>query len=797
MNESIRRSRANRTRAYLRTTGICLPPLLLRRIATATAVGMSLLVSSAHGASVGDRLDRVLGPFETSVIATGLKSPGGLAFHPQTGELYATDETGGMVYVIRDGQNVPALSPNWAIEDDIPEWAITPTQSKAYWLQNRLRMPEDIAFSKEGHLFVAEDIANGRILEFIPNVRGEYDTARAIPVPWMNKAYEWESVVVARDGRLFIAGSTSAFGPGLLFGSILMRDPEGIWWAIDYAPFASFSALALSRDEEILVTGEEFPGAVTWWDLDRRRDVGDVAQRLPNVEGLAVLTDGTIIAVQESQTAGTGDLIPGLGEPSSGGRLLMIDPETREISVLAEGFGTIEGIVAAPDTGYLYVTEDSTGLVLELRPTRALAGNEYKLKRSLQEFEILHGYAPKRWPDFLRNFMDQIGVETSDRDMDDETDPADVAREGREEQFGAGLTLQEFAHRVPLIAGKIQAEVLPGTETEDPIVELQFLSFFPNHVVTVQERTMPSVSMMSATRQSGHVERTRLVNNYAVSKRLSSGEYTGVSEGADLYMPLTTCSAVQFGNVLNLLLSYVGVGNDPDFHIQLACGAVPKGRLMVERGRGNRELYDLRCIDYTQEGHRVMNFVVAGINPRREDGIEWLELGKQPTPRLVTLSDPTEAGWVSRWIARRSPQLHDMVAKNREQQMRAFDHYLENPPQPGEMARPPRFAPDERPPSRFDRAVEEPPPSASSEDPAPGAPILSEEAPPPDGPRLSEDQPEGGPRLTRDPAPRDPLFSKEDSLKEDAVSEAEPPPESGWDELLLTRAVRAFEGGFF
>ena len=767
------------------------------RMLAAYIVSLSLLPLWAHAASVGDRLDRIAGPFETYVFATDLKSPGGLAFHPKTGELYVTDEVGGMVYVLRDGRNVPALSPNWRVEDDIPDWAIRPTHSKGYWLQNRLRNPEDIAFSQEGHLFVAEDIANGRILEFIPNAQGEYETARAIPVPWMSKPYEWESILVARDGRLFIAGSTSAFGPGLFFGAILMRDTEGVWWAIDYAPFASFSALALSRDEEILVTGEEFPGAVTWWDLDRRRDIGDIPQRLPTVEGLAVLEDGTIIAVQESQIKGAGDKIPGLGESESGGRLLMIDPETRDISVLAEGFGTIEGIAVAPDTGYLYITEDSTGLVLELRPTIELAGNEYKLKRSLQEFEILHGYAPKRWPDFLRNFMEQVGVQTSDRDDEQETAPADMARQGVEEEFGAGLTLQEFANRVPLIAGKIRTEALPGNQAEDPIVEIEFLSFFPNHVVTVENRTMPSVSLMSATRESGHVERTRLINNYAVSKRLSTGEYASVGDGADLYIPLTTCSAVQFGNVLNLLISYVGVGDDPDFHIQLACGAVPRGRLMVERGRGNLEHYDLRCIDYTREGHRVMNFVVAGINPRREEGIEWLHLGKQPAARLVNLGDPTEAGWISRWIARRSPQLHDMIAKSREHEKGALDRFLENLPGPGELAEPPRFGPDERRPSRLDRAGDELPPSASADEPAPDAPVLSEERPPDTGPRLSEERTPDAPRLTRDRTPDDPLASREQTEDDATVSRTGSDRDLTWDELMLTRAVRAFEGGLF
>lgn len=791
-------------------------------------VGLAaLLPAAAFAASVGDRLERIQGPFETRVYATGLKSPDGLAIHPKSEELYVSDEDSSQVYVVRNGSLVPALKEGWTIPVEVPDWAITAERSKAHWMNPRLRSPEGICFSADGHLFVTEDIAKGRLLEFIPNAAGEYDTCRPIPMPWMDKPYEWESVTVASDGRLFVAGAVTSTTPGLLFGVILMRDPAGVWWAVDYAPFASFSALALSRKEEILVTGEEFPGAVTWWDTDRRQDVGDLFESIPNVEGVAVLPDGGILIVQESQIKNAGSKIPGFTEPGTGGRLLLVDPETRAIEVLADGFGTIESVVVAPDSGYLYVSEDSSGLVLELRPTRALAGVEYKLNRSLQEFEILHGYAPKRWPDFLRSFMDKIGVETSDRQVEGkESSAADMAKEGLQESYGAGLTLQEFADRVPLVAGKIKAELLPGHVDHDPVQEIDFVSFFPNHMVTANSRTMPSVSLMSVKRQSGQVERTRMINSFKVSKRLATGEYAAVGEGADLYVPLTTCSAVQFGNTLNLLLSHVGLGPEPDYHIQLACGAVPKGRLMVERGRGESASYNLNCIDYTTEGHRVMNFVVAGINPRREEGVEWLELGDRPNLRLVGLSDPTQGGWISRWIARRNPQLHEMLAKGNADDGRAFDRYLENLKPPTELAQPANLLPgtvpaetdqraeqpsaprlsQEQPLSKDPQLSEEAPgPQAPrlSEDATPGAPRLSEQAPPsaprlsedarPDAPRLSEEKPEDAPRFSEEPGPRDPVLSE--GKAEATVSESDEEP--AWDELLLTRAVRAFEAGSF
>ncbi len=199
------------------------------------------LFSQATLVPAADVIDRIRGPFVTSIYASNLKSPDGMAFHPITTELYVVEEDGADVKVIRDGRVISALEKGWTIDSDIPNWAIKAEKTLDYWTQNRLRSPEGLAFSTDGHMFVTEDIADGRLLEFIPDEDGSYSTARAIPIPWMDKKYEWESVVIARDGRLFIAGSSSSYGPGLFFGSVLMRDAEKVWWAVDYAPFASFS----------------------------------------------------------------------------------------------------------------------------------------------------------------------------------------------------------------------------------------------------------------------------------------------------------------------------------------------------------------------------------------------------------------------------------------------------------------------------------------------------------------------------------------------------------------------------
>lgn len=388
------------------------------------SIALALVVLGFLPANAADPIERINGPFVATIYATDLQSPDGLAFHPVSGELYVVEETGMDVKVIREGRVQPALKKGWQIISDIPKWAIKAEKTIDFWLLSRLRSPEGIAFSQAGHMFITEDVADGRLLEFIPNEQGEYDIARAIPIPWMEKKYEWESVIVASDGRLFIAGSSSSYGTGLFFGSVLMRDAKEVWWAVDYSPFASFSSLALSRDEDILVIGEEFPGAITWWDTDRQKDIGGIDQNLPNVEALLVMADGGILIVQESRSAERqgSELESALlaAKNRSGGRLLRVDPETREILVLAEGFGSLESAAIHPDTGNIYVTEDSSGQIIELRPTRNLMANEYLLKRSQQEFEIMHGYAPKGWPGFLKPFMSDLGIETRDPTEEEE-----------------------------------------------------------------------------------------------------------------------------------------------------------------------------------------------------------------------------------------------------------------------------------------------------------------------------------------------------------------------------------------
>jgi len=64
---------------------------------------------------------------------------------------------------------------------------------------------------------------------FEPGRDGIFREAEVLPVPWLDRSYAWEGIAIARDGTLYLAGSTEAYGPGLLCGSLLMRQPDGSW----------------------------------------------------------------------------------------------------------------------------------------------------------------------------------------------------------------------------------------------------------------------------------------------------------------------------------------------------------------------------------------------------------------------------------------------------------------------------------------------------------------------------------------------------------------------------------------
>lgn len=589
--------------------------------------------------------------FEASVVADGLSSPDGLAVNPLTGELYVSEESAGRVSVIRDGKAVPVIERDFTVLDDLPEWAMSDYKPRAAWLKPELTSPEGIAFSSDGRLFVAEDTPYGRVLEFAPDADGAFRHAHAIPVPWLEQPFAWEGIVVAKDGRLFLAGSCAEAGSGLPYGTVLVRDVDGVWSVVDYGPFASFSAVCLSREEDILVVGEETPaGGVTWWDAVRRLPIRTAIELLPSVEGLCVLPDGAILAAQEEQ--------PGQG----GGRLVRIDPRTGASEPAAGGFGTIESVISTAN-GSVYLTEDGAGRVLELRPKRPFAESEYLLQRSVSGYEVSQGLAPKRWPTFLRQFFKDLGVSPRDETVyaEKKPKPPPKAKTGESE---LAVTLQELGSRIPLIAGKLKTSPIAGKQFEDPIEEMNFIVFFPNQMLRSGICT-PSLSLFTARRASGKTEKTQVLGGMASAARRGAGDWSRECENAHLYLPLTTCSAMRTPRGTEVTLTFLGMDVTDDYYLHILLGSENRGELMMKDSAGEMSGYDVDVTEFDERGTERVNIVVTGFGTRSERNEMWLDIGDRPSWGLI--KDMRRARWVSYWVSRQAQDLIALLAKKDEE----------------------------------------------------------------------------------------------------------------------------------
>jgi sugar lactone lactonase YvrE len=611
------------------------------------------ILSFSFGVSTGwagEKLDRITGDFDAFVLARGLASPDSLARHPKTGEMYVSEESAGRISVIRDGKAVPVIGRKINVLDDIPEWAIQPGRPRDFWLRDELVSPEGIAFSAEGTLFVLEDVTGGRLLEFIPDAQGVFSIARVVPVPWSSDAYAWEGIAMARDGRLFLAGSSAENASLYESGSVLMRDVNGSWWIVDYGPFAAFASVALSRDEDILVVGDEGIGGVTWWDTDRQREIDTSVRNLANIEGVAVLPDGAILAVQESPAAGDA----GRRKAGAVGRLIRLDPSTGQATTVADGFGTIESALVDPASGFVYVTEDSTGTIVELRPRAKYAANEYLLQRTVRASEAKQGVAPKKPPQFLSDFFRDMGVALVQEGEKEVRDPGQTGAEKGKQEF----TLEELGAKLPMIAGKVKIAEAPGSVDADPVTEINFINLFPNRVTRSADSLNPSFCFFAAKHRSGKVQRTQPLLGLTASQHLPQGGWEKLSSNASLYLPLTACSASSDDKGVVVTMCFLGLGVFQDYYLTIRCGKENSGTLATDSASGQLVSSEASIVDVGAGGEEQVNVVMTGMLPKRKLGMGWLNIG---THQKWSIMLPERGPWISRWMQYNMPEIVQMM----------------------------------------------------------------------------------------------------------------------------------------
>jgi len=298
--------------------------------------------------SVGDPLPRIqcTQGYTASVYAEGLSSPDGLALSP-AGVLHVAEETAGRVSQIG------------------PAGSMTPVITG-------LASPEGIAFDDAANLYVVEDMQAGRLVKRAPN--GVTTTlATDLEAP--------EGVVWASEDRLYVTESNIQFvtNPLNLRTRIAVVSSSGaVTRVITHTPavsgfnvtFWSYAGLSIGPDGLLYVTNELSGKALT-------RTVGPLTFTLYTTDsifsvnpaaGARTLFARNLVAPEGLRYSTRGEFPLYVAEEDIGagaGRLSRVESGGSH-TPLCTGFFRIED-VAVDRQGNLYVSEDTSGLVIRIK----------------------------------------------------------------------------------------------------------------------------------------------------------------------------------------------------------------------------------------------------------------------------------------------------------------------------------------------------------------------------------------------------------------------------------------------
>ena len=628
-------------------------------------------------------------------LAEGLKEPTGTAVHPVTGDVYVSEQGTGRILVLKNGKPESALAPDWTVSEVLPRWAISQQMPMETWMEAVLHKPGAISISTNGRLYVAEQIPNGRILEFLPNEQGQFAVAKCVPVPWLDQEFQWRDLFVDPGGRLYVVGADEVGSDFMKFGSCLMREPDGIWWVIDFGPFANFNTFAISERQDVMLLGDRSKGSLSWWEVDRHMMLGGAPEATGRSElsSLAIYPDGTFII-------GTQDA-PGKAS------LKRMEPFTGQQQTLTEELKSIGDIAMdRKNTRYL-VTDPAAGRLLECTPNPATKFNETTMRQIVRSAEGMMGM-PSEAPAFLNNFFDRL------QDAAKEILPEDSTH-------AVEFNLSDIAGKMPIVAGRVRAAVEVEGAEADPLEEVEFFLLFPSKVVLTETAVSPSLSFFSAKRKSGKIEQTKPIFEGDVGVYRMSG--TNISKVASapggLHVPVVVCGIEQADGGVYVNLSFLGAGIYGDYYLTLFQGPREQKAKLVVKSSGTESgsvTYDASFMeDATVEGldggkitkEQFSNLLISGFGGSgagANRSVGWLKLGQFPASMTIAFGDATEDAKLTGG----QTGLKEIVEKKR------VEMSLESTEDIGE------FAPAE--PSAGTAAPETPAP----ETPAPAAPAAPE-----------------------------------------------------------------------
>lgn len=531
------------------------------------------------------------------VCAAGLAAPDGVAIRPGTDAVYVSEEDLSRILALADGQRFVVADTATRIRTCINGRIETAPP---------LLMPEGIAFSAQGDLYVVEDYPGGRLIRFTLDDKGKAVEGTVIDIPGVWRDFAWEGVSINAAGEILIAGSTLekvVGGDGLdgFVGVLLFRDSTGAWWMPLRAPFESFSAVAFSGDGLTAAYACEVTGDIGWIDL-RSRELrqGHSPWQAKAPEGLEILPDGRFLVAEES------------------GSVILFDPASGSHQLLCRIDGTIESVLFDPARNRVLITADGPGqLLAAVSPPRLSAADGTRSALDAARYEDAHTpiHIPNTMPGFLSNSLVRCGGL-----------PPDTAE--------TPAAFRQFAEHVPMIA--LNAAVVPmnaATTESDPIRFVQFLVLHPTAVALTEEGIDMPVAAFAVVTASGKVIRTSFTNLHSafISQLGITQRNTGIVK---VGLPYPFTANVSPDGICNIHFS--GLMMTPDYHFVLNPAHPTESYMVVDRNDG--ELWQYKLLPpngETKSEHMLISY-------RRHAEQDWIQLGK-------SASEPADAPLQLTW----------------------------------------------------------------------------------------------------------------------------------------------------
>lgn len=522
-------------------------------------------VATDHGAPAAGTVPAAAAPtWKEKSLATGLKSPDGLALDEATGDIYVTEEDKGRVVVVHPDGSVNVLVD--------PETPIYRRDGPGLPLRvEALSSPEGLVVHNDT-LYVVEDKAGGRLITFAlhPGDQHKPVTGEVVPLPPDTSGYAWESVDVGRGGEILMAGSglegaLQQGGIASYFGALLLRDTAGTWWMPLRTFMGGYSSARFAPDMKTAVFTSETLGEVGCLDLtsyETRLTFGNGSVDSP--ENVSMLPDGSALVASE------------------GGTLYRYQPSSGSLSPFHDLQTGVESVLWDERGHRLLATCDGTGQLVSVEPS--LAPFHSALEWA-QPVTFASGGITVPVPETCPDYLDG------------------VLRMGGYDARRSKTSFREFARRVSLFA--VDAVATPvdcPSHPERPFNRVQFMVMYPDFFGLEVGALFGPASGFVAVNTSNEIIRTRLMPRETVAVDTWSVEFNPLGKQKVAIPAPLGCHLSPQGVAS---IHFIGAGETPDFHIVINTRNPDNSYMMVSQLGKTGDIYALSLPQGKQAGHWV------------------------------------------------------------------------------------------------------------------------------------------------------------------------------------------------